>query len=243
MIIQKKGTIGSEVVWIKQMLEKDGCYKSENPDEFGILCELAVKEFQRKHNLTVDGLVGDCTREELKKFESQPSAQSSLRTEFVEFVKSQVGYAIYLWGGQGQIYGASDPRVKPLTIELIRKVETQSQYRNDAIKLFNSRIKNNKIPFRAFDCSGLVIFWLLIEKKLISRDYTAQGIYDSLCKPVNKDDLLPGDLGFRTGNDSCHVGVYVGDGKIVHSKGRAYGVVMEAINSSWNKWGRLNCIN
>ena len=94
----------------------------------------------------------------------------------------------------------------------------------------------------AYDCSGLIIAYLLREG-LISCDTTANGIYFSHCTAIEKSDLRAGDLVFKkysSKNAMYHVGVYMGDGTVVHAKGRDYGVVREGLGATgWNRFGRL----
>lgn len=57
----KKGTIGTEVLLLQQNLNKLG-YNLEEDGDFGNLTHKAVTDFQEKHNLEVDGIVGLETR-------------------------------------------------------------------------------------------------------------------------------------------------------------------------------------
>lgn len=88
----------------------------------------------------------------------------------------------------------------------------------------------------SFDCSGLVV-WC----------YSAQG-YDfggaritdqlwALCDEVSEDDLEVGDLVFMNrycdGREWGHVGMYFGDGKVIHTATEGVGVVVEPLHGSW----------
>ncbi|GHU52742.1 peptidase M24 [Clostridia bacterium] len=69
-------------------------------------------------------------------------------------------------------------------------------------------------PETGFDCSGFVGYVYGISRT------TAQGIYNQTA-PVNEDELKPGDLVFFQGTyssvgDVSHIGIYVGDGKMLH---------------------------
>lgn len=59
----KKGCRGSDVKTLQQNLKKLGLYKTGALDGiFGNLTDAAVRQFQRKHKLVVDGVVGPKTR-------------------------------------------------------------------------------------------------------------------------------------------------------------------------------------
>lgn len=76
-------------------------------------------------------------------------------------------------------------------------------------------------PSTSFDCSGFVC-WSYTQSGVYNLPRTtAQGIY-SQCSPVSKDELKPGDLVFFTGTYAgaptvSHIGIYVGDGKMLHA--------------------------
>ena len=65
----------------------------------------------------------------------------------------------------------------------------------------------------AFDCSGLVSWAFRNSGKSLPRTSKAMSRVGS---PVSKSALQPGDLVFFYGGPS-HVGIYVGNGKIVHA--------------------------
>ena len=75
-------------------------------------------------------------------------------------------------------------------------------------------------PSTSFDCSGYVS-WVINHSGVgnVGRQ-TAQGLYN-LCTPVAKENMQPGDLVFFTGTYSAatpvtHVGIYVGNGRMIH---------------------------
>ncbi len=81
-----------------------------------------------------------------------------------------------------------------------------------------------------FDCSGLV-WWSHQQcgvkfKRVLARNFPSMGI------AVTRDTLLPGDVIVFQSNKSKppeHCAIYIGDGNIVHAKGRKWGVVQEKL--------------
>ncbi len=68
------------------------------------------------------------------------------------------------------------------------------------------------------DCSGFVYNTLRDAGYNVSRT-TAQG-YRGYGNTVNKADMQPGDLIFYgNGNEASHVGIYIGNGQMIHSSG------------------------
>ena len=58
-IVVKRGTVGSMVLWMQKYLQKNGHYKAGTLDGIcGAYMEQAIKDWQRKNNLYVDGIVG-----------------------------------------------------------------------------------------------------------------------------------------------------------------------------------------
>lgn len=74
-------------------------------------------------------------------------------------------------------------------------------------------------PSTSFDCSGFVS-WVLTNSGVCDTGrLSAQGLYN-ICTPVSRDDAQPGDLIFFVGTYDTpgvsHVGIYVGDGMMIH---------------------------
>ena len=74
-------------------------------------------------------------------------------------------------------------------------------------------------PNTSFDCSGFVS-WVLTNSGLVNTGRLgAQGLYN-VCTPVSKANAKPGDLIFFVGTYDTpgvsHVGIYVGDGVMLH---------------------------
>jgi cell wall-associated NlpC family hydrolase len=79
----------------------------------------------------------------------------------------------------------------------------------------------------SYDCSGLtMVSW---EHAGVSLPHSAQDQYD-LTTRVAVADLLPGDLVFYgTPTDVYHVGMYIGDGKMVDAPETGEDVMIQSI--------------
>ncbi len=84
------------------------------------------------------------------------------------------------------------------------------------------------------DCSGLVwnVYQTALDIKL-PRNSKAQSEY---CTPINKKNLIPGDLLFFSttkGSDNVsHVGIFIGDGRMIHSSA-SKGVIISDIDADY----------
>ena len=69
---------------------------------------------------------------------------------------------------------------------------------------------------KGFDCSGFVQY--IYGKNGYSLTRTTYTQWDNDGTPVAREDLIPGDLVyFGYGNAPSHVGMYVGEGMMIHS--------------------------
>lgn len=89
-------------------------------------------------------------------------------------------------------------------------------------------------PSVGFDCSGLVYYLYKTHAGVTlnrsSRDQALNGY------AVSRDNLKPGDLLFFStfgGNRITHVGLYVGDGKMIHASTPKEGVIITDINTNY----------
>lgn len=155
--------------------------------------------------------------------------------EFIAYLKSHVDKAIYVWGAQGQTN---------ITESWIRRREDDDESDiKRVLKLWEKRKAEGISPIYAFDCSGLIMYFLQNLKKWYKSDTSSAGLYSD-CKKIDRKELKKGDFVFRhNGTKIYHVGVYVGNNKVIESMGRDVGVVERDINASgasyWNRYGRL----
>lgn len=146
--------------------------------------------------------------------------------EFVDLINSKIGQG-YVWGGQND-----DLLTKEKLDNLVNIFGREHYY-------FDGYSAEKWIGKEYYDCSGLIVY-ALAKLGLITSDYSADGLYYSLCIPISKDDLKIGDLCFRkSGNSIVHVGMYAGNNLVTHARGTAYGVVQTEIFDSFNLFGRL----
>lgn len=165
-------------------------------------------------------------------------------SQFIGENRSIVG--IYVSGGQGE----QSPK---LCDNWIARMEQDAGNRQRAIVAYHKAQQNLKPgqTIKAFDCSGLIMYFLQNQKG-ISDDRTARGIYSTLCTPIQREMLYPGDLVFRADKSGkivhCGIVYAVNDdyADILESKGRDYGVVLSYFNiengNEWNRFGRLKCL-
>lgn len=171
--------------------------------------------------------------------------------EYYDYLSKFVGenrtiVGIYVSGGQGE----QEPK---LCDKWIARMEQDAGNRQRALDAYHKARKNLKPgqTIKAFDCSGLIMYFLQNQKG-ISDDRTARGIYNTLCTPINREMLYPGDLVFRADKTGkivhCGIVYAVNDQyvDILESKGRDYGVVLSYFNIEdgyeWDRFGRLKCL-
>lgn len=151
----------------------------------------------------------------------------------VNYCKDQLGLP-YWWGTFGQVATRSLYEQK--------KKQYPNQYKADDFKC--------QYGLRVHDCVGLIKGYLLSnDKGQLSFNENTFRKYDkdvsgmlANCSEVgdikNIPDI-PGVLVFMKG----HVGVYIGNGKVIEAKGHAYGVVKTDLRKrGWEKYGKLKWI-
>lgn len=163
-------------------------------------------------------------------------------SEFIGYLDEQLeNGSIYVWGGQGQDHGV-------ISESWIRSMETSEDNAERAIALWKKRVAEGKGEvLRAFDCSGLIMYYLQNQAGVIGYDTTANGL-KGLSEKIQKSQLLPGDFVFRcySSGKAYHVGVVVDEQKnVIEAKGRDDGVVKRHIDAQhgyWNYFGRLKAL-
>jgi cell wall-associated NlpC family hydrolase len=86
----------------------------------------------------------------------------------------------------------------------------------------------------AFDCSGLTRYvYKVVTGKELPHQSRAQY---ARVKKISRKDARPGDLVFFFRNGAHHVGVYIGNGRMIDAAGYGKGVRVSPISGSW--WSR-----
>ena len=87
-----------------------------------------------------------------------------------------------------------------------------------------------KNPAEGFDCSGFAA-WVFNRSGHIMKAYSCAEQYNS-CYPINPEYAMPGDMVFFTGTQRSfgetrisHVGIYLGDGKMIHAGMKGIAIV------------------
>lgn len=238
------GDSGAGVALLKSYLVRLGYLKASSHDKFRSDTRTAVKTFQKANGLLADGVVGEKTWAALDKAIAaldKPKTLAPLETEFLNHLKAQVANgSIYVWGGNGQT---------TITEAWIRRCETSTVYANKAIALWNKRKAAGCKNIRAFDCSGLISRFL--QDKGFAENKRNCNHLANMCEKVYKytgtEELEPMTLLFRWNGIKpyYHVGVYIGNGRFIESKGRDDGVVERSLNDCngyWNRYGRLKAL-
>ena len=165
---------------------------------------------------------------------------------FLEYLEEQVkNGSIYVWGGQGENH-------EVISESWIRRMETSEKNAERAIEFWKKRVAEGKGEvLRAFDCSGLIMYYLQNQIGLIGYDTNTSGL-KGLSEKIQKSQLLPGDFVFRLYTSGAkkgevyHVGVVVDEQKnVIEAKGRDDGVVKRHIDAQqgyWNYFGRLKAL-
>ena len=152
--------------------------------------------------------------------------------QFVQIGLSHVGCG-YVYGTNGEILTEALLRAKQKQLDPNQTGSFRPSYMD--------YIRANYMNKRVFDCSGLVVS-ICREMDLDEKDYTASSLYFYKCNRKPISDIVRGDLVFKKNKTSgkiYHVGIYLGDGKVLEAQGTMYGVKINRLSSSWTLAGRL----
>jgi hypothetical protein len=156
----RKGDKGADV---KRMQERLLVHGQKLPNfgvdsDFGEETEKALVAFKTAKGLPDPKICDERTWMELMKEPASPEPKpepTNRIKRFILWLRTLVNKAIYVWGAQGQ-HG------NEIAEEWIRRRETSTKNANRAIALWKKRIAEGIKDIFAFDCSGMIVFWLML---------------------------------------------------------------------------------
>lgn len=160
----------------------------------------------------------------------------------IDFVKELEdifkNHGVYIGAANGEL-------VEDLTIRQIRNMERDygdnppKRIRQDLAYIGKCyELGYDMSKARAGDCSGIIVY-ALTKIGLIKYDMRARDLQAKSTK-ISLNSLKPGDLVFDKQTAATHVGTYVGDGMVIESRGRDYGVVKRALKEGpWVTGGKF----
>lgn len=157
--------------------------------------------------------------------------------EVIERARSQVDRSCYVWGAEGQ-----DLCAQKNVESFVKSKETQGDQAANVQRVMKryTKLRNKGMTsILCFDCSGFIYWDFKAFAGLISARRNAACLYGQ-CKDKQRGELRAGDLVFvHNGSRITHVGLYSGEGMVIHCKGRDVGVIEELISKhGWNRYGR-----
>lgn len=227
---------GDEVRTLQQLLHAHGFDPGAQDGIFGPKTDAAVRAFQTARGLAVDGIVGRLTwaalQGDIRPEDGGPPAPTPLALGLCAYVRERL-CDLYVWGGNGQT---------AITESWIKSRDTSAANAQRSINHWKKLQAQGVTNIRAYDCSGLISRYLQDLGRVASKRNTRH--LWGMCRQIGRAQLIPGDLVFRNdGKSFYHVGVYVGDGRVVEAKGRDDGVVVRGIDASgtsyWTHCARL----
>jgi cell wall-associated NlpC family hydrolase len=130
-----------------------------------------------------------------------------------------------------------------LTVRTAALVEAQQVTQVASMRAEILRVARNKIgtPYRAgaagpnaFDCGGFTQF---VYRRALGMEIGRSSVNQfQRVERIAKKDARPGDLVFFFEKGARHVGIYIGDGKMIDAPRTGESVKVNPISSSW--WGR-----
>jgi len=168
----------------------------------------------------------------LKKGEKQLAYTAA---SLVAHVKAQAGQ-IYWYGTFGQAP----------TLDLLEQKRRQypAYYTAERVD-YAKKFQVGRPGARVFDCAGLVKSYWMMDSPTAKPKYLAQydksaAMLKAECGQTGKIATLPEEPGLLVFIGGTHVGVYIGNGRVMEARGYSYGVVETALQGrAWDAWGRL----
>lgn len=156
---------------------------------------------------------------------------------FLDYLEEQAAnHSIYVRGAQGQ-------QGRAITEAWIRRRETSDENCRRAVAFWKKQCAAGYGDvLRAFDCSGLGMYWLQNVTHILKYDCSANALYGK-CKKIGKADVRAGDFVFHVNSATkraTHIGYVVdADRNVIEALGRDAGVVRRPFDKGkWTAFGR-----
>ncbi len=160
--------------------------------------------------------------------------------EVIKRARTQVSCSCYVWGAEGQDLNAQkSAEAFVRASETTGDASTRANNVRRVMQRYALLTAKGLDPILCFDCSGFV-YWALKPFGLVTGRRSAAGYYGQ-CEQKTRGQLRAGDLLFVwNGSRISHVGIYAGNDRAIHCKGRDVGVIEEAIGRhGWNRDRRV----
>lgn len=184
---------------LQERLKELGYYTYTVTGFYGQITTKAVTDFQKGNGLAADGIAGKQTLGRLDSPDAVFQKEASRSSLSTETSKSNDSTPAQSASGQ----------------------QTAQQLIEYAKQFLGRPYRSGASGPDAFDCTGFTCyaykhFGISLPRSAYDQGYTNYGI-----KIVNRSELMPGDLLFfntiTDGDLSDHAGIYIGDGKFIHS--------------------------
>lgn len=231
-----RGATGPQVVELQTLLQKLGYYRGNIGGNFGAQTEAAVKQFQMRNGLTVDGWAGPQTMAKLRAARpgQQPTPPVTTPTGPVPPTTGSPNARVQAALDYGRsVIGSPYAAVNPFRFgEVLWDGQPHRSVNG------SGTVWNYPRGTRVFDCSGFVCACF----KRAGVDLAARGLSSSgairnnsngFLQNINKSDLKPGDLiTYAPKNGVGHVVIYLGNGQCIEAAG---GAGVRVSNVNWER--------
>lgn len=230
----KLGDRGTDVEGIQERLQELKYLKAGSTGYFGTDTETAVKNFQKRNGLTVDGNVGENTREVLysddAKVAKTPSSSGNSGKNGNSSSNSGNSGNSGSSGNSGGNSGGNESSAPPPASPDEASASALIEY---AKTLLGTKYVRGGKNANGFDCSGFVYYSLNQVGYKIKYMTSAGWAKSGLPKVENMSDLQKGDIVCFKG----HVGIYMGDGLMIDASSSAgkIRITSNIFNSSYWK--------
>jgi len=238
----RRSDSGVQVYDMKERLTLLGYDAGKVDRAFNEDAYLALMHFQRASGLYPTGVLDYATQQTLEspppaaiRFPAAQAEGPLPRTAgaLVEFMRGKVGSA-YLYGASGRECSPSYRAVVRRQYPEYGDIITNHSHQYDGLE--------------AYDCIGLFKAFLEESEGEFPSEWrtSVNGSIARWMTPPEPIDTMPREPGIILLQQNIgvasfmHVGLYIGDGLCVHSRGHRYGVVVDPMPQLWTHWARAS---